>query len=493
MNFLIYLILTQGIIQNTAEVWNWINTNGRLGGEFSMSMPGLSWPGSETLNNHYLYAAYFLFGAKENGVAYVRNYQYNYSEWGEGKLLYEGPGISDHDIIVSWHDSLTNTNVPSGEHTGIVVICNSYEWASEPWNDFIAYEFKIVWNKDQCDIPDVGETLDSVMVGIYFDLDISGAASQPWLNDVVSFDGYVAGEWNFLGYPYDSILLLPDTFLNTPDGVYDQYIVYGDDSLEHTIHGDTLILPRNLSYGYDSDGNNGYSDGYVGYALLYAPPSSADTIWIDSYGDTCRIPRVWAHQWWGWECSVPDNDAHWYAYMIGRHPATNNYRFVPPPYDLGAEYHEGLQSSGPFTMADKETLKFVWVAAVGQKMNGGKDTVFGRGWIRGLRQTIDYALAAYYAGSQISDPYHPSAPGEDVHWDISSFGFEEKEVILPTILSSSFWIFLKKRTPIEIIDITGRRIKKYRAIGKVYPFKGIGKGIYVVKLGGKTYKTIVLR
>lgn len=480
MRFLLMYLIIGQVIQNTGEVWNWIGVDGNIGGEYSMNMPGLSWPGSDTLNNYYLHLASFILGTKENGIAYVRNWDYLSNEWGEGILIYHGPGVSEEDIIVSWHDSLTNPNVPSGEHTGIVVICRSYTWSYEPWNNFIAYEFLVTWNKDQCDIPNVGETLDSVMMGVYYDFDISGAINNPGVNDIVSFDGYVAGEWEFLGYPYDSITLLPDTFLNTPDGIYDQYIVYGDDSLENTIHGDTLILPRNLSYGYDLYGNNGYSDGYVGYALLYAPPSPADTLWVDSYGDTCRVPRIWSHEWWIYE-NAPSYDGSWYAYMRGEHPASQNYRFVPPSYQPGAEYYAGLQSSGPFNITDGDTLKFVWVAAVGQNMNGGKDTVFGRNWIRGLRQTIDYALTAYYAGSQISDPYHPSGPDEDIHWGIT--GVEEKpqklkecEMNFPAIIAPSSMIFLKEKTGLEIFDITGKRVKKLLVKGKVYPFlKGLQK------------------
>ncbi len=282
-----------------------------------------------------------------------------------------------------------------------------------------------------------------------------------WQNDVVSFDGYVAGEWHSFGYPYDSITLLYDTFLNIPDGIYDQYIIYGDDPFEYTLHRDTLILPRNLSYGYDYYGNNGYSEGYVGYALLYAPPSPGDTTWIDSYGDTCRIPRVWAHQWWGWESS-PSNDEEWYDLMIGKTPATSYYRFVPPLNTLNECW--GLQTSGPFTIADKDTLRFVWVAAVGQKMNGGNDRIFKRGWIKGLRQV----------------------------WDLPH-KLEEIKIIFPTILFSSWKIFLKEKIPIEIIDITGRRIRKYVAIGRTSPFKGLKGGVYILKLGKERYKIIVLK
>lgn len=490
MKILILIFFIQN--QNIGEVWNWISNDGRLGGHLSMNLQGLSWPGNDTINNYYLYRASFIVGAKDNGIICVRNSYLTENEWGYGLVYYEGPGVSDWDIIITWHDSLTNTRVPPGKHTGIAVICKSYTWSYEPWNDFIFYEFHLVWNKDQCDIPYVGEFLDSVFVGIYYNFDISGAAPPNAIkNTIISFDGYVAHEWP--NYPYDSILLLPDSFLNIKDGIPDQYIVYGDDPLENTLYGNIIFLPRNLSYAFDPDGNSGFSEGYAGYALIYAPPSPADTFWIDSHGKESRIVRVWAHQIWSGE-NAPGVAEGWYAYMEGRHPATQNYRFAPSPIGLGEEIYEGLITSGPFKISDKETLRFVWVAGVGQKMNGGYDEVFGRGWIRGLRQTIDYALTAYYAGSQNSDPHHPSAPNEDIHYKLPPPGnIGEKKIIIPTIINSSFEIFLKRWKNIEIIDFTGKRLKKYRAIGRVRPFKDIKRGIYFLKIGNDKYKVIVIK
>lgn len=489
------------ILQDTAEVWNCISNYGCLGGEIGSGFYGLTWPGGIAINNYYLWNSYFLIGVRENDTPYVTAHNYPRGEWGSGQVIYHGPGVSEEDVIISWHDSLTNPYNASGRHLGVEVLVNSYAWSYEPWNDFIVYEILVIWNKDQCDIPQVGDTLNNLFLGMWYDCDVSGAdQSNPHIDDWVFFDGYTAHEWDTLGYPYDSITLLPDTFLNIPDGVYDQYIVYGDDSLEHTLHGDTLLLPRNLSFMWDGDdsstpendiGENGFSAGYVGGSLIYAPPSPADTVWIDNYGDTCRIVRVWGHQWWDWEHD-PANDAELYDYLSGTHYFTDSMRFAYLP---DAEFDfRFLTSSGPFNVADGETLKFVWVAAVGQGMNGGRDSVYGREWIRGLRQTIDYALTAYYAGSQISDPYHPSAPDEDFHWNILSVSeknYKNKARIhLPSILNSSF--VFKSNTTLEIYNVSGRKIGEITIKNKGFPFKGLEKGVYFVKIKGGGIKKVIL-
>jgi len=499
IKFITLIIIGQAIIipQKKAEVWNCITNYGCLGGEGSVEHYGLSWPGSNSFNNYYLWNSYFAIGVKENNSYYVTRHDYPGGEWGYGKLIYQGPGVSEEDIIISWHDSLTNTHNAVGRHLGITVICKSYTWSYEPWNDFIAYEFFVIWNKDQCDIPNVGDTLNDLFLGILYDCDISGMdQSDPHIDDLPFFDGYVAGEWDTLGYPYDSITLLPDSFLNTPDGIYDQYIVYGDDSLEHTIHGDTLILPRNLSYMWDGDnpatpgndtGENGWSAGYVGAALLYASLSPADSIWIDSYGDTCRIVRVWAHRVWDWY-NDPQTDEEFYNRMAG---IPNRFDYLPQ----NVNDYRFLISSGPFNIADGETLKFVFVAAVGQGLNGGNDSVYGRNWIRGLRQTIDYALTAYYAGSEISDPYHPSGPDEDIHWKILSIsekGYKKISLKIPTILNSSYILKTKEPLKIEIYNPSGRKIKELFVKGKMMPFKNLKGGIYFIKINDKELKKIIV-
>lgn len=434
------------INQTDGEVWNYITNYGSLGGEANAGLYGLSWPGGATVNNYYLWLSYFTVGCKEGGTPYVTKHDYPDGEWGIGKVLFEGPKYSPHDIVVVWHDSLTNTRNGAGRRTGLVFIVRAMQWPHEPYNDFIIYWMKVVWNKDQCDIPNVGETLDSVFISQWYDCDVGGAdQSNPHIDDLVGFDGWTNGEWNnpkfVIRDPIDKLTITPDSFYEVPDGINDHYLVWGDEEGENV---DTTcsyakkiylpwlnkevwvyLLPRGISYIYDSDdpatpGNDTGEDGAVaGYCFggwLYTPPAPSDSINGPGH-ENFRIIRPFSHQWWNWE-SDPATDEQVYAYQKGKHPATQNYRYAPHPYDLGAaEFdYRYLNTVGPFTFSDKETLHFVWVAGVGQGLYGGLDEYWGRGWLMGAAQTFEKALQVYYGGSKNSDPAHPSAPNEDVHF-----------------------------------------------------------------------------
>ncbi|MEO0283122.1 MAG: hypothetical protein ABIM03_04385, partial [candidate division WOR-3 bacterium] len=137
------------INQTDGEAWNYITNYGCLGGEANAGLYGLSWPGGAAVNNYYLWLSYFTVGCKEGGTPYVTMHNYPDGEWGIGPILYEGPKYSPHDIVVVWHDSLTNTRNGAGRHTGLVFIVRAMQWPHEPYNDFIIYWMQVVWNKDQ--------------------------------------------------------------------------------------------------------------------------------------------------------------------------------------------------------------------------------------------------------------------------------------------------------------------------------------------------------
>ncbi len=369
-------------------------------------------------------------------------HNYPDGEWGIGPILYEGPKYSPHDIVVVWHDSLTNTRNGAGRHTGLVFIVRAMQWPHEPYNDFIIYWMQVVWNKDQCDIPNVGEKLDSVYISQWYDCDVGGAdQSDPHIDDLVGFDGWTNGEWRnpkfVIRDPIDKLTITPDSFYEGSDEINDHYLVWGDEEGEIIIDTSSArkiyipwreeslyvyLIPRGISYIYDSDnpgtpgndtGEEGAVAGYCFGGWLYTPPAPSDSIGSGNF----RIIRPWSHQWWNWE-SDPATDDAVYAYQKGKHPATQNYRYAPHPYDLGAaEFdYRFLNTVGPFTFSDKETLHFVWVAGVGQGLYGGLDEYWGRGWLMGAAQAYEKALKVYYGGSENSDPAHPSAPNEDTHF-----------------------------------------------------------------------------
>ncbi len=431
------------INQTDGEAWNYITNYGCLGGEAGNGLLGLTWPGGAAENNFYLWLSYFTVGCKEGGEAYVSMHNYPDGEWWEGPVLYEGPGYSPHDIVVVWPDSLTNTKNAAGRHTGLVWIVRAMQWPHEPYNDFVIYWMKVVWNKDQCDIPDVGESLDSVYVSMWYDCDVSGIdKSDPHIDDLVGFNGWTKEEWNdpdfVIREPVDEYTVTPDSFIQSqPDGINDHYLVWGDEEDEVVTNPDDAVniyipwkgeemsvylIPRGISYIYDGDnpaapgndiGEEGGSAGYNFGGWLYTPPAPSDSIGPGTF----RLIRPWSHQWWNWE-SDPGTDDQVYDYQKGDHPATQGYRYAPHPYDLGAaEFdYRFLNSVGPYTLYDKDTLHFVWVSGVGQGLYGGNDDYWGRGWLMGAAQTFEKALQVYYGGTQNSDPAHPSAPNEDVHF-----------------------------------------------------------------------------
>jgi hypothetical protein len=498
----------------TGEVWNHQSNYGSFGGEFGQGLYGLSWPGNDSINNYYLWGSYFIVGAKVEGAYYVTMHNYPMGEWSpsEDSPEYAGPGVSPYDVVVYWDDFYDNPRNAPGRHLGVKVFVRALSWPNDPWDRFIGYVIGITYDSSQCDIGGHGEYLDSLFLGMLYDFDVSGAASEPHIDDLVWFDGWVNGEW--LGYPYDSITLLPDSFISIPDGVYDQYTVFGDDTLEHTLHGDTLIIPRNLSYMFDGDnpnipgddtGENGMSEGYVGIRLIYAPPAPADSIWVDEFGDTARIPRVWAHQWWNWE-NDPATDGEMYSYLKGSHPATQFHRYAPLPYEFGLQEfdYKVLQSVGPYRLYHNDTLWFVYAAGVGQQMNGGYDDYWGLGWVRGLRQTLDYALSAYYMGSTSSDPYHPSAPNEDIHWQVPFavddggsnrvFSFHILSSIIRNKIELLYNIPSSSTVEISLYDVTGRRVKGWSHInpsgkGTLHlPLPNLPSGVYFLQIKGKSFK-----
>ena len=430
------------------EVWNYISNFGSLGGEYADGLLGYSWPGGAAVNNYYLWGSYFTLGAKVGGNYYVTHHNYPRGEWNPSAdpPAFTGPGKSAYDVVVAMDDFVSNRYNNPGRHLGVKVIFRTLAWPHEPYNDFIAHEIYITYEKDSCDIPDAGDVLDSVFVGMWYDCDVTGAdQTDPHIDDLVCFDGWTMGEWTNPSFqfqePTDEVTLLPDSFIPEPDGVPDQYVIWGDEPEENIIDSshaweiqvsDTTILgylfPRGISYIYDGDdpaypgddvGEFGMSAGYIGGAWIYTPPTPSDSIWVVN-GDTLRMIRPYSHQWWNWE-SDPASDLDVYNYLAGRHPATQLYRYAPHPWDLGAaEFdYRFLSIVGPFSIASGDTLKLVWVAGVGQGLNGDVDNYWRGGkWVHGLRHVIEWAYKAYYAGSEHSDPLHPSDPDSDVHWYI---------------------------------------------------------------------------
>jgi hypothetical protein len=271
---------------------------------------------------------------------------------------------------------------------------------------------------------------------------------------------------------YDEYTVLPDEngpYLHwqsdvpeaNPPRIAGEYAVVGTDTLRG------YCVPRNMSYMYDGDdpasGNwdTGERDdpsinrgegvlGFIGGALIYTDHLP----YVESIEDTLR--RVYSHQWWNWE-SDPGSDKEKYEYMIGGHTLSAGRKFMPRPFESGAPVfdYRWMTTSGPFNdYYNNDTLRVVYVAAVGEGL-------------RGLRQNIDNALWAYYSGSTWSNPYKPSDFVSDVHWSlpvppaVPNLVYSPYEEGQGTVLA---WDDIAEKTPdpkLGIIDFQGYRV--YRA------------------------------
>ncbi len=473
-------------VHTIGELWSAVSNFGNYGDPNSTNTgrPSYDWPGGT--HNYYLWEGRLWIGAAVGGETLVSHADYGDYEWHPSEDYptgwgYIGPRTSMYDINAVFDD------YADSKALGLKVFQKAMAWSMEPYNSIFAYELKVTYDKTKFYTGAGPDALENLYVAWVFDADVCNEdPTDCHIDDLVSFDGWVAGEWKDFEYtriPTDTLVVLSDTVLRGSDSIPDQYTIWGDDPDErvvvkingetymHTIGtndivingevvqskpfyrkvpidggadtfnlliGDTLvwsggkkvvhveIVPRNMSFIFDGDnpaepgddmGEGGACAGRIFGRIVYAPPSPADSVWVTEDGDTCRIIRAFAHQWWNWE-SDPGTDIQKYRYMNATHPDNFGHRFMPHPFDVGAPTfdYRFMLVAGPYTLAHGDTLRFVYVAGVGQGMNGGEDTYWGRGYRMGARHYADWGLVAYYKGASHSDPYHPSAPNEDVHW-----------------------------------------------------------------------------
>ncbi len=193
----------------------------------------------------------------------------------------------------------------------------------------------------------------------------------------------------------------------------------------HTV-GDTtyLVVPRNLSYMWDSDDPNSYSDdsgepfispmcnGFIGWRLLDFWIVKADKS-IERPIDVNGYPIPLSHTWWHWE-DDPNTDLGKYDYMWGHNPAASG-QYSGPSYILdwvgnpNAPEAMTPQNPGPFPFVHDSpfflcypVLDYRFLISFGpvDLVDGDSLHVVG-GWIvgrglDGLRMNADLLLDAYY-------------------------------------------------------------------------------------------------
>ncbi|MCK4526349.1 hypothetical protein KAW18_03165 [candidate division WOR-3 bacterium] len=439
----------------------------------STGNPSFDYPGG--FGFYYQWEGRLWLGAEVAGTKYVSHCDYgNYEfEPDDGSWAFIGTGVSQSDIVSTFNDwGATFNAYPLGLH----ITQKAYQWSVPEYGDFIAYEYYIVWDKSQSGVAGSESELN-LYVTWCWDADVCEAdPTDLHIDDMVSFDGYTAGEWTGFSYrpsPSDEWTITQDGATEGADGVPDQYQIYGDDANEVLISSnDTVLLPRNMSYIYDVDntaepgddeGEGGRCPGYIFGRFIYGPPKDDDQYFTDADGNPARYPLVSTHQWWNWN-NDPGTDVDKYNYMTAQHSMSLGYTYLATPFDIGASEfdYRFAQTVGPYTLLPYDTLKLVYVSGVGYGLNGGTDDYYGTGERLGARQVADYAMDAYYMGSVSSDPIHPSAPDEDIHWlvpvppEVPELHYSASEGMVDLI-----WSKIAEVTPDPIagkIDFVGYRV-----------------------------------
>jgi len=459
-------------VHNVGNIWSATSNFGNYG-EPNFTLPSGEWPaGSE---QYYIWEGRFWIGALVGGTMLCSHADYGDYEFlpTEGSVFTLDAGKSIQDSWVTYDDNHSTM----GSHTpiGIKIMQRGLTWSMPDYYNFIAYEYTIVNIS--------GGVLNNVVAGWIFDNDVAagpgGDTDQANIDDLVDYDGNSGGsetnpykydivenydydldgelggydEW---GLPYGRPDLRQGNALNpnynpsltVSDGVWDEYQVYFDETgpiiYKHNpssepltmTNGDTLhgwLIPRNMSYMYDSDYPSSAENDMGERALTY--PGNAGfiggrIIWSDYFTNRFNggeikaadgiqggykeapedtVIRTYAHQWWNWN-SDPGSDEEKYQYLTGQHPFSLNMKFLSHPFDYQAGAptfdYRYLQSTGLFqNWADGDTIRLVYIVGCGLGLEG-------------LRTAMDNAMYAYYSGSEWSNPANPSAFNQDVHWQL---------------------------------------------------------------------------
>ncbi len=402
-------------------------------------------------------------------------------------MLYETPGgIAPEQSEYGADDWDSSMN---DDPYGLGVLVQNYTWSTPGYDNFIAdhlvithhsehgnpgvpLEGLLVGIRGDCDVASADQTECHLDDMVYYD------GHAIWCNDPAATFEYVFDDGDpastqddyiyqqnpdnplpsgnpdniYYYYNYPGSDGIPDNDVDQ-NGVSDQFTILakvaGGDTLyltdpqsgvtlfqqgmpeNHFCHtvGDTtyLVVPRNLSYMWDSDDPGSteddsgepditpYCNGFIGWRLL--------DVWVDKAGggierpcDVYGCPIPISHCWWNWE-NDPGSDQEKYAFMWGINPDSSGIHSGPEymsdwvgnpntpdamdpanpgpfpfvcdePLNLEQPVfdYRFLQSIGPVDLEDGDTLHVVggWVMGLG---------------LDGLRMNADLLLSAYCNGS----------------------------------------------------------------------------------------------
>ena len=447
-------------------------SNHGLYGTPNFDTPALEWPRGSGAS--YLWIGAFWAGGIVDGEKLCTCWDTRFSsEWQpslESSFDF-GPGKSMQDHYVIYDDLLDR---PGHHPLGVKVRERGLTWHLIDYDDFIVYEYEI---------ENVGENIiQDFFVGWHYDFDICWQEefTDYILDDLVDYEGWDGSEtdtdildvvdpldldndgktgYDEFGWPYglpfnkNGVPTNPyyDEESIEPDGFYDEWQIFLDESgpIIHwqtnrnpawayagtpaVVKGDTLrgyLIPRNASYMFDYDFDQTPENdigeregslpcpGFVFGRMIYSDIITRSDVFPYQTTDGDTFMRPYAHQWWNWS-NNPWFDFQKYDFLAATHEQSTqfnqHYYFLPLPFELGAPVfdYRFLQSTGPFKeFKPGQRLRFVFAVGAGDGFQG-------------MRENMDNALKAYYAGAEWSHPYRPSspdfeAPNGDLHWFLSS-------------------------------------------------------------------------
>jgi len=441
------------------NLWSTVSNFGSVGdpNQPTTGRPSMQWPGGSQSN--YLYDGGLWAGTLLGGTEAVTTYFYSpHTEWNTtvgypGEFIRGLQARSIQDNLVVFDDT---DDWPSSNHVplGLQVFRRALTWSLPEYSDAIVFEYKIVNTG-------LNGNLEDVYFSFWYDVDVAAPNddSEAAIDDLVDYEGWDGNEtetdetdfvdhWDLdgdgetggydeYGVPYNKDEPQNPNFgagEGEPDGFFDEWGILWDEEgpVIHwqadasnevytavagepaVINGDTLkgyLYPRNFSYIYDGDhpatSGNDYGerdlnmpiDGFFGGQLIYTPAGPYNTTVEDTF------MRAYSHQWWNWESDPIDYDKDKWDYIQGRHESSLGYKFLPNPLMLGFPQfdYRFLLSTGPFDIADGDTVKLVYA------------TIIGSG-LKGTRTTADRMIEAYYKGSIEGNPYNPTAFDAEPHW-----------------------------------------------------------------------------
>jgi len=382
---------------------------------------------------------------------------------------------------------------------GIQCYLENYGWGTPGYNDFLAQNMVFTWHpefgsgepldalivamKADCDVA-TGDVTECHLDDLVF---YDGHAI--WCNDPDATFEYVYNDGTtlasdvdiytyqqnpdsplppddpnniFYHYNYIGADGIPDNDVDQ-NGVSDHFTILfrtvGDDTLwtvnqaglemfhdgmplnhwEHTV-GDTVyhVVPRNMSYIWDSDGTASGTDdsgeqnldppanGFISWRLLDCWVKKADGT-IERPVDVFDYPIPESHSWWNWE-SDPGTDIEQYNFMWGQNPDLSG-RYSGPAYlaDWVGHPHApdayAPENPGPFPIVhddpialDYPVFDYRFLLSVGPVNLEQGDSLhviggylIGAG-LTGARETADAMLDAYYRDGGWGVPKLPPTP-----------------------------------------------------------------------------------